>query len=627
MDHIVTSVQCQTKYNEQYGVGLPGFTVDNMALDHINLIKTLQKKTYIMGKGIGSYIVHRMLQIDESVIDAVVLDGLCVGQFCNASTWDVNRNTIGHQILSEFQNTAPNVSESRSKYLGYPKAVTLYSDTFDTIVQNTYVCGWEGQARTSPEVFKQRSTFMLFDPIMRPVFLAAMLKLRRCDMVDYGPGMAQYDTGVSTFHQYSNCKNPSDASVIGTHVLLSELSDGFAPEELYLLFSQRYALYSNPLVKSGWVRYPQSPYRNKFATFSKPLLMLNSEHDPKSPIANARLFASNFTDIHQTFVTFAGEDTLPPLPSVTCSESIVTQFFMCPKCAINTDCASRVVLNFDSVSGSSYSNVWSNTFIPPPPIDLAYGITYAALFPLPFIVLFLCIIFRNHPRIRSRLFGPHLGLFYVIAHHITQITDHTGHNLSLPYRIVGLVLQNVLICTAATAIILQIIRFFTFNRIYYNMYMKKEKSLGTRILRLLASPFFFGAGIVGATLIWAVYGALMAFFTYRTGSVLLFFIYSTVGYTGGLCVITLLLSIVDLGLHFKRNGCSLKNYSDPMLYRADCALMIPMLIFGVCGSVYLELIFNLVSDMIFTVLLCLFFGGNACIGCIIEYLRNKRMMN
>jgi hypothetical protein len=622
LDFLSSSALCQKKWADKYGVGLTGFSVDNMAYDHLELIRSLPEPVYVLGKGLGSYIVHRMLQIDPDIIDAVVLDGVCAGPFCNASDWDTQRNMMGKEILSFFDQLPTNQSISRQNYNGWPSALYMYADLLQSVTENTYVCGWEAASRTTVPIFKERSSFMLFDPILRPMLLASMLKLHRCNMVDFGKGISMYY--MNDFPDYFRCRAPLDTTFISTHVIISELTDHPVVHENEFLFSQNVAQYVNSLLSDGWIPYNSSAMRNTIAIYDKPMLMLNGIFNPQSPLDNALKFANYFKAPNQQLLVVPDETYTSFLGSgnITCSAGLITQFFTCPTCSLNTNCTASSTLHFDAVAGTPFSNIWNDIFVPPPAIDLAYAITYAALYPLPFIVFIGVIIFRKHQRLRNRLLGPHLGLLYVIVHHTTQINDHAGHNLSLPYRIIGTVLQNILICTSSTVIMLQIIRFYSFNVMYQDMYHKNESIGKKRLLKVLTSTTLFVIAVSGIAVVWTAYGCIMSYFSYRDGSVLTIFIYSSVVYTASLCILTLILSIYDLISHYRQFG--FKNYSDPYLFRIDCALMIPLIIFGSCGTITIEMIFNLISDQIFTVLLCLFFGGNACIGCIVDYVRTRQ---
>ncbi len=79
--------QCQNKLSVGYSNNLDGFSADEAAMDTLSLMKAVKQTyggfNYLYGVSYGTYVSHRIIQINPDAVDAVILDGVCGGKFCD----------------------------------------------------------------------------------------------------------------------------------------------------------------------------------------------------------------------------------------------------------------------------------------------------------------------------------------------------------------------------------------------------------------------------------------------------------------------------------------------------------------------------------------------------------------
>jgi hypothetical protein len=183
----IGTINCQTP-NSIYGTSYSGFSVDEIAKDNLKVIdavKVLGKPLFVFGKSFGSYVVNRMLVINQSSIDAVIMDGVW-GPLTNASDWDIQRNQMAENISQNFHSASQSIAyQQYSKYS--QDFMGLFTGLVSTVTNVKPLCG---QSFTVPlqNIIIEIGTASLFAPSLRPRILSSVLQLTRCNIYDFGSG-------------------------------------------------------------------------------------------------------------------------------------------------------------------------------------------------------------------------------------------------------------------------------------------------------------------------------------------------------------------------------------------------------------------------------------------------------
>jgi pimeloyl-ACP methyl ester carboxylesterase len=638
----ISALNCQNT-TTTYGQNYYGFSVDSIAMDNLLLIQTLKNGTqpiYVMGRSFGSYVLHRMLQIDSSLIDAIIMDGVCAGPYCNASDWDIQRDLMGTSLLDTF-DTMNTTSMWQYFTAANEDPINAYQDVLTVSAKETPICG-----RTNPQVwvndFKEISTFSLFDQTIRPKLFSSLLFLNRCLNTDFGSGMAWFfdipgvDRNKAFKYYFQNIAVPSESTFIATHIILSELYDhNTIIDDQTLQFTQRMSTYVDDLINQGWETYPSSPLRSSIAKFTKPMLLLNGNYDPKAPISAVKSFASNF---NATLIIMPGMSSNTMIKSytidgsVSCGLQIVSSFITCPSCTVNQTCLSTMIgltPDGDISTKLLFGDAYASFYIQPGTASIIRAVFCAVTLPIPMIICMGLIYFRKNRRVQSRLFGPYLGLFYVFEHLVFNTIKYGAEWISLDLFDIAVIIQEVLLVSCCLIFSIQAIRFFILSVIYRNMIKSVPNS---RILKLITSRVLFVLAVVFLAILWTIFGITMIALQNQYGYERMQapYIYASIGLAAMFGINSFSFWMFDMISHAIKKRCNVVDYfvyGDPLLFRVDNFLVIPIIATGVVGGATPNLIVEIVFDQISVLLMCLYFGGNICIACLIDRARGQKLTN
>jgi pimeloyl-ACP methyl ester carboxylesterase len=631
-DGMVSST-CLNQYSSTYGANLTGFSVDEIAKDYIKLAYALKQESntpiYLFGTSFGSYIAHRILQIDSSSIDAVIMDGVCAGSVCNATNWDIQRNTIAQTMLAKQYS-------SISQYYGDQNALSLFQRVLDRINRGVPVCG-QPLAPTFTTTYARYSTYMFFDQSLRPALFSSALQLTRCQPNDFGDGIIyyrDYQLAPNPITSHFLCRLDAEPRLLDTHIVMSELIDWSTQARQSYLFN--YGVDSLAMtLRDVWKRYPMSVYRNGIANYSKPILMLNGDIDPQAPLTLVRQFASNF---NATLVVMPGMTSNSFMKSytngstsTTCGMNLVSQFLSCPNCSIDTSCVQTMIgftITGDALTSVLLGNVWANYPVPVTALKIGVSIVYGVILPLSVIVFILLLVFRKNRRITSRLFAPHIGQIYIFATQVINIIFYAGEYTSITYQQFASTVNNVLLVAACTVIFIQLERFYVLRKMYQIMNTENAGKVINLYKALSSMPLFLI--IVSITILfWVIFGIIMSvtseYFGYFT--IYLPYSYCAIATAATLGLIAVLIFFIDLITNLNRKYFA----DDPLLFRVDSMLILPIIVFSIIGNVQVtsqlenNIIVNTVFNEIAVLLMIFFFGGNACIACILDVIRGRTL--
>jgi hypothetical protein len=579
-----------------------------------------------------------MLQINSTYIDAVIMDGLCAGPFCNASDWDFQRNTMAKSIFSQLYSSL-NQSTTVKNYAGVDPRAT-FRDFLNKLSIGIPLCGVPNAATAYDQAITY-TTYMLFEQPLRPAVFSSAYQLERCLPNDYGNGIRWYHYYNNPVSNYLFCRLGSDARFMSTHLIMSELIDFNASADFsQFTFHQKLQTYTTALKKAGWKTYPTSPYRTSVATYSKPMLMLNGDYDYQAPLSRATQFASFFNASAQTYVVMPGmsQDTISKSyiagQSMSCGLQLVSQFINCPTCAIDTSCTNRMIgltVDGDVVTKSLYGDVWASYLVDMDPVTIGMAIIWGVLLPLPIIVFIALLFLFKNRRVTARLFVPHIGQLYIFAHMLLNLINYAGKSSSLNYLVIGFTIQHVLLIVAATVILYQMVRFFMLKRMYHMM-KAKSVTVVMRVYKLLTSKIPFAIAIVATFVVWSVFGVIMSALVYYYGFYPMYdpYDYSLLAFAAFFCVIATFMLIYDFIAYMIITKGDFKSYwfkDDPLLFRFDTLFVLPIIVFAILGNVPLGLVngdigvANTILTEASLVLMVFFFGGNIVIACLVDKIK------
>jgi pimeloyl-ACP methyl ester carboxylesterase len=335
---------CQTKISTPYTANLDGFTVDQAASDTLNLMRTIKAQSggliYLYGVSYGTYISHRMLQMDNSTIDSVVLDGLCGGKYCDFSKADEAFSLTGRDFMTRCGED--NFCKGK---LGTPdqilaKMQSLYKTKNECTKMITDAAG--------PNGVKQVFASWLTDNVARLLVPVFVYRMSRCNAGDstamalmilnlgvwqssrggggYGYPISMpinYGIGISELGGRAGANNISSIQNLLDNCVMCTYSSLYYPN-----------LYNN-----GWKTYPESAYASSWATYNKPILFINGDLDPQTSIYMARGFYSDIQPqlTNSRLLSFKnvvhyvlGRSPMANDYSVQCGLTVVQQFFNQP---------------------------------------------------------------------------------------------------------------------------------------------------------------------------------------------------------------------------------------------------------------------------------------------------------
>jgi pimeloyl-ACP methyl ester carboxylesterase len=589
----------------------------------INEIRTTSDKIYLLGQNLGSYISHRVLQMNSSIVDALVMDSVCANPFCNLTTADTNRDTMGSLLIRRCNQT---VCAGMENFLDY-----LFTNP-------PIVCGADFLISNFQA---QMSSYLFYSPL-HITLPSVSRRLQRCSMYDFGSALAIMKQAASIYSL--------NMSPLLAHVLLTEfgrdLNANIANQmDSNAFFTTYTTSFLANLLASGWKVPPLSPYTQVFANFTKPMLLLNGEFDPYVPLSNAKLFSNQYNSSNQQMLIFNGVGSNTIQTSVirdnrtalTCATQIILQFFSSPTSTLNTTCMnSTLPIDFTDNGYLFAGNVWDGQFgiIPLEPNQYLNLVLCYAIFIIACTQIMLLIAFRNKQPVKSRFLTPFLGTMFVICDILyVTIQIETISNLAYPpYYVIWEVIESVFVSFIALLYFFQTTRYYLMRYVYR---MMASSQAPRKLLHLFTSKKIFIAVVLFYTAFCISYAVIVCSTYAIYGYVVTSYVSLLPIILGALANIAVLIMLaIDT---FKGKCTIVKSCSwrahfiidDPLLFRIESMLTIPTVISAISANLCNEFIG---SDSYPTVFLSILFyisvllqlGGITCIAVIVNFAQSGR---
>ncbi|MBS2011666.1 MAG: alpha/beta fold hydrolase [Deltaproteobacteria bacterium] len=341
---------CSKEIRAAYGPRVDGFSTTESAYDVKELIEATapaEHKVYVYGGSYGSYWAHRLLQIPDVRVDAVVTDGNCLGSTCSFDTPQsfMIDETMGF-ILSACKEDAACAAK-----LG-PDPQAFAAATMQKLA--TGHCKATKLVRYSP------AELMMSIGVFWPAGLPPILyRLDRCAAADVTVLDAVY-TKLEEFGRSRMIVNlpnlgptpkPTDdvsfSNTLQMHVIASEMISRPAPTE-----AQLRAKAKNLVFKPGedsfdlslfdaWVGYPKDELVGKWVKRDVPWLLMQGTFDFQTVFSLSTKALEQIQDPSIQRVRFDGGGHGVVFDS-RCSLTILESFLRNPRAKVDASCTAKL---------------------------------------------------------------------------------------------------------------------------------------------------------------------------------------------------------------------------------------------------------------------------------------------
>ncbi len=344
---------CLDRLSEDHGAGLGQFTATAAAMDLGALIAATSQRrglpVIVLGLSYGTWWAHRHAQLFPEQPAALVLDSICLPGLCDLTTYDEGFDETGRALLARCADDP----RCRGRFEDEPEATLARAlDGLDAgLCPGAVALGLD--RRTARRVLAA----LLTDWELRALIPAIALRLDRCSEADVA-ALSQlarvFGLGRPPFSE------PSLFSpVLNHHIGLSEMWADPSPSPEELARRSHEALISPDAtldliaLRERWPRYAPDALAGAWASVQVPMLMLNGNLDPQTPLSIAAPAAEAFSAPGQTFIEIDGGGhaaifQAPTEGGGSCGLELISAFLREPGAPLDRGCLGRLrALDFD----------------------------------------------------------------------------------------------------------------------------------------------------------------------------------------------------------------------------------------------------------------------------------------
>ncbi|AKT43699.1 alpha/beta fold hydrolase [Chondromyces crocatus] len=346
---------CIDELQQQWGAGLSAFNTTEAARDLGALVAAIQaehpeEQTFVLGSSYGTYLANRYLTLHPDQPTAVIYDSICPPDACHLDEFDV----LYDQVATEFLALC-GADATCSSHLGPdPRArlATLY-DALDA-----GHCPALGDRGVDRSLLRKVLGILLNDWNLRLAIPAVIRRVERCSNDD----LTALDHLLDLLSSDPQTPSPfltAWSFPLQNNILFSELWSAPPPPVADILAAAEATLISQGTTLQEadlftvWPRYERDAHFGQWASTTVPLLMMNGDLDPATPITLAERVADHHTAPGQTFVRLPrsphGVLTGSPIHpnGETCGTALLLAFLADPHAPLDTSCKDQVLpLNF-----------------------------------------------------------------------------------------------------------------------------------------------------------------------------------------------------------------------------------------------------------------------------------------
>jgi pimeloyl-ACP methyl ester carboxylesterase len=347
---------CLAALEGTWGDDLAHFTTTEAARDLGFLVDAMRetgRPTYVYGVSYGTIWAHRYLQIFPTQPDAVILDSLAVNNFI--TNWTRYFNQVGEDFMAVCATDATCGAKLGGDPWGALGALLTALDGGH--------CPDAGLDRVGLRTLLAQ---MLMSWDFRPLIGPVIYRLSRCDAADVTAVKklsALVTTPPFTYHE------KYFSSVLNLHIVHSDLYPDNPPTPAQMQAEADASYISTvglgidtfeTFVRDQWPLYPRDEYWQGWADTSVPILMLNGDLDPQTPIWVATPAVDHLNKANQHFVTVPGaphcivcQTPVRTPGEPTCGTTLLRGFLADPTQAPDRTCLDDLAL-IDFVGGPGW---------------------------------------------------------------------------------------------------------------------------------------------------------------------------------------------------------------------------------------------------------------------------------
>jgi pimeloyl-ACP methyl ester carboxylesterase len=341
---------CVAAAEKQYHGGLSSFRLTPAAADlaeAIDRTRTPGADVFIYGVSYGTSVAIRYLQLRPSDAAGVILDSV---------------SPPGLKFFSDYEKQYDGVLEKLAALCAKDAgcAARFEGDRWGELskVTQEVAAGSCAAAKLTRPLLSGYVDTLLESDRDRVAALALLHRVHRCEPLD----VAAIDAFRNAFSATSSPRPAAHSQVIYWNVLFSDRWEAPPPslDEMTarcspLALCAEYSL-NLARVQTKWPSFPADPLNDHWPTATtSPVLVLNGELDPQTPIEITRTFTEKFVSPHMTFVSFpfSAHDTVVQAldrspDNIPCGYQVVLDFLSHPE-APDTSCvADARPVAFDS---------------------------------------------------------------------------------------------------------------------------------------------------------------------------------------------------------------------------------------------------------------------------------------
>ncbi|MFT3774235.1 MAG: alpha/beta fold hydrolase [Minicystis sp.] len=341
---------CIDALKAEWGDGLGAFSTTEAARDLGGLIDAEKQdgdQVFVLGTSYGTYLANRYLRIFPEQATAAVLGSICPPDACHLDQFDVLYDQVGAQFLDMCGKDA-----TCSSYLG-PDPRKRLLDLYASL-DNGH-CPALADLGVDRELLRVILGEILNDWNGRLAIAPIIHRLERCDQADidafvhfvgvvFGAPDAPPDPMLSAW-----------SFPLGNNITFSEMWTDPPPTASALIAASEATAISKGIslgdasVFPLWPRYPRDEYFGQWGDNNLPMLMLNGDLDPATPIWIASAAAEHFKGPNQTFVTLprAPHNAIGASPisadGTSCGAELVLAFLADPTAPLDTSCKDQIL--------------------------------------------------------------------------------------------------------------------------------------------------------------------------------------------------------------------------------------------------------------------------------------------
>jgi len=360
------SPACLKELEREWGEGLGLFNTTQASHDLASSMKLVgsNSKRFLYGVSYGTYFVQRFITIYGSMIHGAILDGVVPavedknGLFA-IDKYDQNNNELALNIAAQCDNNA--ICSSKIATFG-ADTKSVIETTFEALDTGNICKPLKGVI--TRQSLRNKSAELISEYWGRLLYPAMLYRINRCapNDIEVLSDLFQKDDEPETEDE-----KLTFSQNLNTHIIVNELIGG---KSLAQAEAEAKSFYASPdetleqyqsLEKNKWPLYPRDQYTHKWAETDIPLLIINGDMDPATPLANAQQFKDHFKGRNQYLIALPGTPhgalflslmkDVPLEDADTCGSRLLFSFINDVTKQPDTSCIGNMIL--PDFSGSS----------------------------------------------------------------------------------------------------------------------------------------------------------------------------------------------------------------------------------------------------------------------------------